>query len=232
MANKTIPEELDVMSEEYLTDGIITSREREVLLRKADKLGLDRDEIDLYIDARQQKADQAIEIAVNKQRGQSCPYCGGSIPQLTDKCPHCGQTITAEASDDLKEIIENLEDSLVDFKSGKDFATSKAKVEKYMRKAQLYYSNNPKIKVLIQEVNSEIANVERAKEQEKIKNQQKSFGKMALVALPIVIALILSAVIVNSQYGWGLFIILGLPLVGVACYATSAIYKASYKKRD
>lgn len=225
-----IPEELDVMIEEYLTDGIITSREREVLLRKADKLGLDRDEIDLYIDARQQKADQAIEIAVNKQRGQCCPYCGGSIPQLTDQCSHCGQTITSEASDDLKEIIENLEDSLVDFKSGKDFATSKAKVEKYMRKAQLYYSNNPKIKILIQEVNTEIANVERAKEQEKIRNQQKSIGKMALVALPIVIALILSAVIINSEYGWGLFMLLGLPLVIAACLGTSAIYKALYKR--
>lgn len=163
MAKQAIPEELDVMIQEYLTDGIITAKERQVLLRKAEKMGLDVDEIDLYIDAQQQKADQIIDTAVKKQRGQSCPFCGGSVPQLADKCPHCGQTITAQASDDLKEIIENLEDSLVDFKSGKDFATSKAKVEKYMRKAELYYSNNPKIKVLLDKVNCEVTLAEKNK---------------------------------------------------------------------
>ena len=163
MARQAIPEELDILIREYLTDGIITAKERQVLLRKAQSLGLDVDEVDLYIDAQQQKADQAVDAAVKKQRGQNCPFCGGSIPQLTDKCPHCGQTITVQASDDLKEIIENLEDALVDFKSGKDFAVNKAKVEKYMRKAELYYSNNPKIKVLLDKVNNEVAVAEKNK---------------------------------------------------------------------
>ncbi len=155
MAKPLIPEELDALIQEYLTDGIITAKERQVLLNKAAQLGLNVDEIDLYIDAQQQKADQQVDAAVKKQRGQTCPYCAGSIPQLADKCPHCGQHISAEASDELKEIIENLEESLVDFKSGKDFARSKANVEKYIRKAQLYYSNNPKIQTLIAEVKAE-----------------------------------------------------------------------------
>lgn len=163
MAKQAIPEELDAMIQEYLTDGIITAKEREVLLRKADKLGLDRDEVDLYIDAQQQKADNAVDAAIKKKRGQTCPFCGGSIPQLTDKCPHCGQTITVEASDELKEIIDNLEDALVDLKSNKDFERSKATAERYLRKANLYYSNNPKIKTLTQEVNAEIGLAEKNK---------------------------------------------------------------------
>lgn len=153
MAN--YPKEFEDLLQEYLTDGIITEQERKVLLRKAEKLGLDVEEIDLYITAQEQKVEQATDAAVRKKKGQTCPYCGGSVPQLTDKCPHCGQHITVEASDELKEIIENLEEALVDFKSGKDFARSKANVEKYMRKAQLYFSSNPKVKTLIEQVKQE-----------------------------------------------------------------------------
>lgn len=45
---------------------------------------LNVDEVDLYIDAQQQKADQAVAAAVNKRRGKTCPYCGSSIPR-TDR---------------------------------------------------------------------------------------------------------------------------------------------------
>lgn len=128
--------DLDNLIEEYLTDGIISDKERQVLLRKAQALGLDTDEVDLYIDAQQQKADQKVDAAVSRKRGSACPYCGGSIPQLTDKCPHCGQNITAEASDDLQEIFDHLEDALVKFKSGEDIDKSKAEVERYVRKAK------------------------------------------------------------------------------------------------
>lgn len=84
-----VPKELDELIREYLTDGVISPKEREVLLRKARQLGLDEDEVDLYIEAQQQKADQANDMAARRLRGRVCPYCGGSIPQFIDKCPHC-----------------------------------------------------------------------------------------------------------------------------------------------
>lgn len=198
MAKQVIPEELDLLIQEYLTDGIITEKERKVLLRKAQSLGLDVDEIDLYIDAQQQKADQVIDAAVKKQRGQSCPFCGGSVPQLVDKCPHCGQTITVEASEEMKEIIENLEDALVDFKSGQDFSRSKAKVEKHMRKAQLYYSNNPKIKILIEQVNEELHEIDK-----KFRFQSRKkwiTGNMLYIVFGIIIVVeIIAAVVAKSN---------------------------------
>lgn len=40
--------------QEYLTDGVLTPKEREVILKKAEKMRLDRDEIDLYLDCNQQ----------------------------------------------------------------------------------------------------------------------------------------------------------------------------------
>ena len=107
MAN-LIPEELNALIQQYLTDGVLTDKERQVILNKAEKMGLDRDEIDLYLDAEEQKVDQQTAAAVRKQKGKICPYCGGSVPLLTDKCPHCGENITPEASKELQEIFDNL----------------------------------------------------------------------------------------------------------------------------
>lgn len=153
--NGAIPQELDDLIKEFLTDGIISAKERQVLLNKAQALGLNLDEVDLYIDAQQQKADQAVASAMNKRRGKTCPFCGSSIPELTDKCPNCGGNITPEASKELAEIIEHLESALVNFKSGEDIDKSKAEVERYARQARMYYGNNPKIQRLLDEVEAE-----------------------------------------------------------------------------
>ena len=185
-----IPQELDDLIKEYLTDGIISAKERQVLLNKAQALGLNVDEVDLYIDAQQQKADQAVAAAVNKRRGKTCPYCGSSIPELTDKCPNCGGNITPEASKELEEIIEHLESALVNFKSGEDVDKSKAEVERYARKARMYYGNNPKIQRLLDEVEAE----SEAAEAEAKKNAKKKFWlniieknkKFVLIAIAVI----------------------------------------------
>ena len=57
---KLIPEELDALIQEYLTDGVLTEKERKVILKKAVGMGLDSDEIDLYLDAQIQKLDHCI----------------------------------------------------------------------------------------------------------------------------------------------------------------------------
>ena len=182
-----IPQELDDLIKEYLTDGIISAKERQVLLNKAQALGLNVDEVDLYIDAQQQKADQAVAAAVNKRRGKTCPYCGSSIPELTDKCPNCGGNITPEASKELEEIIDHLESALVNFKSGEDVEKNKAEVERYVRKARMYYGNNPKVQNLLEEVEME----SEAAEEEAKKNARKKF----LLANKKVIAIIVVALI-------------------------------------
>ena len=61
MAN-LIPEELNALIQEYLTDGILTDKERAVILKKAEGMGLDRDETDVYIDAEVQKIEQACRL--------------------------------------------------------------------------------------------------------------------------------------------------------------------------
>ena len=75
---------LDDLIKEYLTDGIISEKERAVLLKKAEDLGIDRDEMDLYIDAQQQKTDQAVDAAANKRRGKTCPCLLYTSPSPRD----------------------------------------------------------------------------------------------------------------------------------------------------
>lgn len=161
MEKSIFPEELNILIQQYLTDGVLTDKERQVILKKAEGMGLDRDEVDLYLDAEVQKIDQQTDAAVRRQKGKACPYCGGNVPQLADKCPHCGENITAQASEELQEIFDKLEEALIDLKSGKDFSRSKAAVERYARKAKMYYSSNSKVQKLLQEVNDEMEIAER-----------------------------------------------------------------------
>lgn len=106
---------------------------------------------------------------MNQRKGNTCPYCGAPIPLLADKCPSCGQFITPESSKDLEEIFNHLEDALVKFKSCDNTAESQANVERYIRKAKMYYSNNPKIKLLLQEVENEIEDANEREEESKRK---------------------------------------------------------------
>lgn len=150
-----IPQELDNLINEYLSDGIISDKERKVLLNKAQALGLNVDEVDLYIDAQQQKADQSVAAAINKRRGKTCPYCGESIPELTDKCPYCGKNITPEASEELEDLIDDLQQYLERYiKRPTD--GRKAEIESYIRKAKMYYGNNPKVQCLVEETENSI----------------------------------------------------------------------------
>lgn len=183
------PKDLTELVEEYLTDGIISSKERDVLLKKAEKMGVNVDEFDLYIDAQQQKVDQSIDATARKKRGATCPFCGGPVPQLVDKCPHCGQFITAQASEELKEILEKLEDAMVDMKSGRNVERNKAIVEKYSRKARLYYSNNPKIKPLLAEIEEDIINAQkealakekRERDRKRAEERLRTLGKILCI---------------------------------------------------
>jgi Zn-finger nucleic acid-binding protein len=159
MAN--YPKELTDLLEQYLTDGVMTAKERGVLLRKAEAMNVDKDEFDLYIDAEIQKIDQKADAIKRQSKGKLCPFCDASIPVLADKCPECGGSITPEATKELEEIINKLEDALVNFKDSQNIARSKAEVERYVRKALMYYSNNRKVQLLVEEVKEEIRLAEK-----------------------------------------------------------------------
>lgn len=202
---KKLPEELEALIQEYLTDGVITDKERQVILKEAEKMKLDRDMVDLIIDARQQKIDQETDSAVRRQKGKQCPHCGAYVSQLTDKCPECGQYITPEATKELEEILDNLEEALINMKSRKEFDRNKAIVERYERKARMYYSNHPKIKALLAEVDAEMSIAESRLKAVERKETITSIVKNKWVwcALPIIIGILLVILACNIRHGSG-----------------------------
>ena len=86
-------DELKKLIDAAMTDGIITSKEREVITKKAAALGMDADEVDVYLDAEIQNTEQAADMAKRDKIGPVCPQCGKQVPPLTLKCD-CGYEFT------------------------------------------------------------------------------------------------------------------------------------------
>lgn len=203
------PNELMELLQVFLTDGIITDKERKVLLTKAQMLGVDPDEFDLYIDAQVQICRKQAAAAERRKKGNVCRSCGAMLEMFDDKCPHCGASQVPEVSKEVEELINNLEDAVQNLvgvaielknKSKLDIATvvkfyfkccfpplfllgskdttkqkyalAKSNVERYIRKAKMYYANNKTIRYLIDEAESAIkmADSEIASEKKKKRN--------------------------------------------------------------
>jgi hypothetical protein len=236
MAN--YPKELLDLVQEYLTDGVITAKERQVLLNKATALGVDPDEFDLYIDAQVQKLQNAAADAAHQQKGRLCPFCQASLPMFADRCPECGGNITPEASKEVEELINTLENALVGFKAAaenkkdafnvnynenamkqlydmknlltgkgftptqnstnQDYATKKAEVERYIRKAKMYYANNKTVNYLVEEVEKAIADSEKAIKSAKNK-KIKIIGGIALALVLFIVILGVSLASIESE---------------------------------
>lgn len=185
------PREFEELLSVYLSDGIISDKERKVLLAKAEKLGLNRDEVDLYIDGREQEIRKQKETKKRVSLTKKCPFCGAPVPELVDKCAECGNFVSPEANEELKKIINELEEALVDLKAGKDLAESKAKVERYARQAKLYYGSNPKIKILLKELDKETIKAKREGFLNSIKNLIRNHPKAVCFGIILLIEVIL-----------------------------------------
>jgi hypothetical protein len=148
---------LDLL-ESALADDVIEQFEFDALMKKADQLGIDRDEARVYIQSEYQKRQQAAKLAQMKQLGKVCAGCGKQVQDLYNVCPHCGTPVTPELSAELDEILDKLEDYLVDIKTGRNSAASKAKIERYVRKAKTQFGNNPKVIELLAEIDQESVN--------------------------------------------------------------------------
>lgn len=139
-----IPKELDDLIKEYLTDGIISPQERKVLLRKAEALGLDIEEIDLYITAQEQKVEKKEVAAAEQKFGKRCPQCGRQVESMTVRC-ECGYEFRSEKAvssvQKLYDDLNNIQLTDKEYQSctyeGKPVSTTAEKVEKIKREKKL-----------------------------------------------------------------------------------------------
>ena len=102
--------EIEKLIDLALADGQITEKERAIILRKAEKLGEDIDEVEMVLEGKISKLTQA------KNKGQSenkqglvkkCPHCGAPAKSFSDKCDACGEDFRFNT-------LGNLTDNLTD----------------------------------------------------------------------------------------------------------------------
>ena len=94
-------DKIEMLISYALQDGVLTDKEKQVLLKKAQAEGIDPDELEMVLDARidklkQQRATQseeklkASDARSNRASGtRRCPMCGCTVPAFTEICPEC-----------------------------------------------------------------------------------------------------------------------------------------------
>lgn len=89
--------EIDRLIEIAITEGEISEKARSIILRKADSLGLDKDEVEMILDGElalmkkeQQKGNQIPPKSNKEGELKKCPSCGAPVPSFTTKCNDCG----------------------------------------------------------------------------------------------------------------------------------------------
>lgn len=106
-------EELEQLIDAALADGVLTEKEKQILFKKAESFGVDRDEFEMVLDARALKAQQAQQpIRPAKEKlGNivTCPACGAHVPGGNAVCPECGHIFNnVEANQSAKMLEEKL----------------------------------------------------------------------------------------------------------------------------
>lgn len=91
--------ELENLINMALADGEVTEKERGIIMRKAEALGEDKDEVEMILDGRiammikEQTVSQAQhQVQKTNKEGdvKKCPSCGAPVESFKTKCADCG----------------------------------------------------------------------------------------------------------------------------------------------
>ena len=113
-------EQLEKLIEMALMDGELTEKEKQVLFKKAEAMGVDLDEFEMVLDARlfeKQKSmnqnSQSNAAPKSDKLGdiRKCPACGAIAETFATKCPECGTEFrNIEASQNIVKFFEKLDE--------------------------------------------------------------------------------------------------------------------------
>jgi len=109
-------EELDKLIDLALTDGQLTDKEKQVLFKKAEALGVDIDEFEMVLDAKLfQKTNQAQPTTTAATKTEKygnikkCPSCGDVAEPLVTRCKSCGHDFrNIQSNSGIQKLFELL----------------------------------------------------------------------------------------------------------------------------
>ena len=116
---------LESLIEAALIDGKLTDKEKQILFKKAETLGIDLDEFEMILDARLYKISQAkvsppptpspkIEAPASDKYGdvKKCPSCGAMVESFKTNCGYCNHSfVNIEANSSIELLFEMLNEA-------------------------------------------------------------------------------------------------------------------------
>ncbi len=95
-------EQIEALISAALADGVLTEKEKQILFKKAQSMGIDLDEFEMVLDARLVELRKAEENKIQQAAPKSnklgdvrtCPNCGAVIGSFLMICPECGFEFT------------------------------------------------------------------------------------------------------------------------------------------
>lgn len=106
--------ELEQLIQYALADGVLTDKERAVLMKKAEAAGADLDEFEMILEAKVHEAKKAAAAAAPKASNKEgevrkCPHCGSPVSSFRTTCQECGHEFrNAEAVKSAAILFEQI----------------------------------------------------------------------------------------------------------------------------
>lgn len=112
-----------------IADGEITEKERSIILRKAESVGEDKDEVEMILEGKLALIKKQAKPEVDKVGNiMKCPQCKADVPSFSTKCEFCGHEFrNIEKSKNIRDLLDELlaiDKSKTMFRSSGFFDTS------------------------------------------------------------------------------------------------------------
>ena len=124
-------EQLENLIDAALADGVLTEKEKQILFKKAQTMGIDLDEFEMVLDARlvelkKKEAREAEQYQIEMEKAKAaqksapksnkygdirkCPACGAMVESFQTKCSECGYEFTnVEAVHSAQKLFDALQ---------------------------------------------------------------------------------------------------------------------------
>ena len=103
-----------------IADGDLTEKEKQILFKKAEAIGIDLDEFEMVIDAKLFEKQQSLKSNINiysapksEKLGdvKKCPSCGAITQSFSTKCSDCGHEYrNIDASQNITKFFDKLDE--------------------------------------------------------------------------------------------------------------------------
>ena len=104
--------ELEQLINYALEDGVLTDKERTVLMRKAQAAGADLDEFEMILEAKLHEVQKAAAAAASKSNSnkygevRKCPNCGAQVKGGSAVCTECGYAFSNVSANSSAEKLQ------------------------------------------------------------------------------------------------------------------------------